>query len=277
MEPPLISIVTPSFNQAPYLERTILSVLGQDYPRIEYFVMDGGSSDGSAEIIRRHEARLSGWTSAPDAGQADAIRRGFGRCTGEILAWINSDDYFLPGALRAAADAFARHPEADLIYGDAVYVDEAERPLAVDVLPAYRWEDLRRVCMIPQQAAFWRRSAYERVGGIDASLQFCMDYDLFLRIGEKGRIVHVPRLMGAFRHHGEAKTSRARGQWGKEDAMLHARWLGREGWSRGDWLRMKWLTARQVGCIVGRKIWGERLPTIVPARWERLRKSKDRK
>lgn len=274
--PPLISIVTPSLNQAPYLERAIGSVLDQDYPSFEYFVVDGGSTDGSVEIVRRHEARLAGWTSEPDKGQADALARGFARCKGEILAYINSDDYYLPGALAAAAAAFSRHPESQLIYGDAVFVDPAGRAFALDVLPAFDWEDLRRVCVIPQQAAFWRRSAYEAVGGIDASFQFSLDYDLFLRIASRGRAVHVPRLMAAFRHHPEAKTSRSRERWAREDALLRSRWLGREGWTRGDWLRMKWLSARQIGCIAARRLRGERFPTLAPARWERLLRRRKR-
>ena len=274
MELPSISVVTPSFNQAEFLEETILSVAEQDYPSFDYRIMDGGSTDGSPEIITRHADRLAGWVSEPDDGQADAIAKGFAQCRGDVLAYLNSDDLYLPGALMTAGKAFAANPDVDLIYGDSVYIDEAGRPLVIDVLPRYDFEDLRRVCIVPQQAAFWRRTAYEDVGGIDPSFKFALDYDLFLRLAEKGRALHVPAMIAAFRQHEGAKTTRAREQWGREDALLHERHLGRPGWNRADWLRMKWLTARQIGEIARRRLSGERFPCLTPARWHRLARRK---
>lgn len=273
---PTISIVTPSYNQGAFLERTIRSVLEQDYPALEYRVMDGGSTDESVEIIRRYEDRLAEWVSEKDDGQADAIAKGFGRSTGEIQAWLNSDDVYLPGALRAVGEFFAAHPEVDFVYGDLLFIDPDDRPLVVDVLPEYSWEDLRRVCMIPQPASFWRRSAADRVGGIDPRFQFTMDYDFFLRFGEAsergevGGIAHLPRLLAGFRWHAEAKSSSWRDVWGRENDELIRRYLGRPGWNRADWLRMKWLTARQMGLIAARQLRGERLPTLTPARWHRV-------
>ena len=267
---PTISIVTPSLNQAAYLEQTILSVKMQDYPGLEYRIQDGGSTDGSVDIIERHAKDLAGWKSEPDEGQADAIIRGFGECKGDVLAYLNSDDIYLPGALKAAGEAFAADPELDLLYGDVVFIDGDEKPLVVDILPRYNWEDLKRVCVIPQPAAFWRRRAYEAVGGIDASLQFSLDYDLFLRIAERGKVVHLPRLMSAFRVHPEAKSSVAKQQWAKEDRLLRRRYLGRDGWNRADWLRMKWLTLRQMGAILSMRLRGGPLPCLTPARWHRL-------
>lgn len=273
---PTISIVTPSYNQAEFLERTIRSVLDQDYPALEYRVLDGASTDGSVDIIRRYEDRLASWVSEKDEGQADAIARGFAQSTGEIQAWLNSDDAYLPGTLHAVGEYFAAHPEVDFMYGDLLFIDPADRPLVVDVLPRYEWEDLRRVCMIPQPASFWRRRAAERVGGIDPRYQFTMDYDFFLRFGEAsrrgevGRIVHLPRLLAGFRWHPQAKSSAWRDVWGRENAEMLRRALGRDGWNRADWLRMKWLTARQIAAIAARRLRGERLPVITPARWHRL-------
>lgn len=271
---PSIAIVTPSFNQAAYLEQTIRSVLEQDYPEVEYRILDGGSTDGSIEIIGKYGDRLAGWASEKDNGQADAIARGFAQSSADVLAYINSDDTYLPGAFRAAGEAFAAHPDVDLIYGDVVFIDSDGRPLAIDVLPRFNIEDLKRVCVIPQQAAFWRRSAYEAAGGIDTSFQFALDYDLFLRLASGGRVLHVPRLMATFRHHAEAKTTRWREQWAKEDRLLHTRHLGRETWNAGDRLRMKWLTARQIGAIASRRLRGEAFPCLTPARWQRIARRK---
>lgn len=274
MPQPKISIVTPSFNQAAFLERTIGSVLGQRYADLEYRILDGGSTDGSADILRKYEDRLTSWVSEPDEGQADAIARGLAQCTGDIFAYLNSDDVYYPGALEAVAEFFTTHPDVDLVYGDAIHIDAEDRALALDVLPAYRWEDLRRVCVIPQMASFWRRSAYERVGGIDAKYQFALDYEFFLRLGEQGKIAHLPRVLAGFRRHKAAKTTRARDTWAKENRELSIRYLGREGWNRADWLRMKWLTARQIGAIAGRRIKGEEFPCLTPVRWHRAAKRK---
>lgn len=271
---PTLSIVTPSYNQAPYLDQTIRSVLDQGYPGIEYRIMDGGSTDGSVEVIRRHEGKLTGWVSEPDAGQADAIARGFALCGGEVLGYINSDDYYLPGALRAAGEAFAADPDLDLLYGDLVFVDPAGEPLVIDVLPDYQWADLARICVIPQPASFWRRRAYVAAGGIDPSFYFSLDYDLFLRMAARGRVRHIPQLMAAFRFHPEAKTSRAQDRRAGEDRLLLRRTLGRDKWNTADKLRLKWLTARQIATIARRKLAGEAFPCLTPARWNRLAKRK---
>jgi glycosyltransferase involved in cell wall biosynthesis len=274
MRPPRFSIVTPSLNQAEFLERTIRSVLDQDYSDLEYFVMDGGSTDRSAEIIRRHESRLAGWACEPDQGQAHAIEKGFARSTGAVLAYLNSDDAYRPGALRAAAEAFQAHPEADLIYGDVVFVDAAGRPLVLDVLPRFSRSDLWRVCVIPQPAAFWRRRLWESVGGFNREFTFAFDYDFFLRAATLGRFLHVPRLMAEFRYHAAAKSTRARETWAAEDRILRERALGREEWNLADRLRLKWLTARQIAAIAARRARGEKFPCLTPARWTRLARRK---
>ena len=271
MSLPSMAIVTPSLNQARFLDRTIGSVIEQDYPGpLQYWVQDGGSTDDSVEVIRRHEAGLTGWESIPDEGHADAVNRGFARIQGEVMAFINSDDYYLPGALRAAGEAFAADPDLDMLYGDAVYVDPDDRPLVIDVLPAYNWEDLRRVCIIPQQTCFWRRRAWEAAGGLGRELWFSFDWEFFLKVAERGRLVHLPRLMAAYRHHAAAKTSTAADRWGADDRKLRERYLGRPDWNEADWLRMKWLTVRQIAAIAVRRARGERFPTLAPARWNRL-------
>ncbi|MEN6624666.1 MAG: glycosyltransferase family 2 protein [Candidatus Sumerlaeia bacterium] len=270
MSLPTIAIVTPSLNQGRYLEQTIRSVVEQDYPALRYWVQDGGSTDGSLDIIKKYEPQLAGWTSGRDEGHADAVNRGFSRIEGEVMAFINSDDYYLPGALRAAGEAFAADPELDMIYGDALYVDPDDRPLVIDVLPAYDWEDLKRICIVPQQACFWRRRAWEAAGGLGRALWFSFDYEFFLKVAEKGKVRHVPRLMAAYRHHMQAKTSHSRGRWAEDDRKLRERYLGRPEWDFGDWLRLKWLTTRQIAAIGMRSLRGERFPTLVPARWQRV-------
>ena len=158
---PKISVVTPSFNQASFLEETIQSVLSQGYPDLEYIVMDGGSTDGSAEIIRKYADRLADWKSAKDGGQADAIRTGFARATGEILCWLNSDDTIAPGTLRRVGEFFAAHPDVDLVYGDLNLVD-AEGKRLYTARPLLRLGILvYENPFIPQQGMFWRRSLYE--------------------------------------------------------------------------------------------------------------------
>ena len=205
--PLLISVVTPSFNQAGFLEATLDSVLSQDFPQVEYLVIDGGSADGSADILRRHATRLAYWVSEPDRGQADAINKGLRRASGEVLAYLNSDDLYLPGALSAVAAYFDEHPEVDLVYGDCQVIDPAGRLLGL--LPEHEF-DLRRTIeraeFIPQPAAFWRRRLLEKVGPFDESLHFAMDYDFFIRAGQAGRVARLPRTLAAFRLHPGSKT-----------------------------------------------------------------------
>ncbi|MBI3159731.1 MAG: glycosyltransferase [Chloroflexi bacterium] len=207
MTSPLVSIVTPSYNQARFLEATIQSVLGQSYPNIEYIVIDGGSTDGSPDVIRRYADRLAYWVSEPDGGQTDAINKGFARATGEILAWLNSDDTYRPETVAEAAAFLQTHPEVGLVYGDADFIDEHGQ--VIGRFPAAR-TDLARLrrgyVHIPQQAAFWRAALWRQVGPLDTSFTFAMDYDLWVRLARISQIRYHPRVWASFRLHGGSKT-----------------------------------------------------------------------
>jgi len=220
---PKISVVTPSFNQAPFLEETIQSVLSQGYPDLEYIVMDGGSTDGSMEIIGKYVDRLADWKSAKDGGQADAIRTGFERATGEILCWLNSDDTIAPGTLRTVGEFFAAHPDVDLVYGDLNLVD-AEGKRLYTARPLLRLGILvYENAFIPQQAMFWRRSLYERVDGVDPKLRFAMDFDLVIRFLLAGATVRkLPGVLANYRWHPAAKSSRIRDVMAREvNELIH--------------------------------------------------------
>ncbi|HEX6985763.1 MAG TPA: glycosyltransferase family 2 protein [Planctomycetaceae bacterium] len=225
---PSIAIVTPSYNQARFLGRTIESVLSQGYPRLEYFVQDGGSGDGSTDVLRRYDGRL-GWVSERDKGQADAINRGFARTAGEVMAWLNSDDLLLPGTLAYVGRFFAENPGVDVIYGHRVLIDQDDREIGRWVVPPHDGDALRWVDTVPQETMFWRRRLWERVGGIDASFQFAMDWDLILRfLDADAKFVRVPRFLGAFRVHQDQKTlSRAADLGRPEIRKLRERTLGR--------------------------------------------------
>jgi glycosyltransferase involved in cell wall biosynthesis len=220
---PKISVVTPSFKQAPFLEDTIRSVLSQGYPDLEYIVMDGGSMDGSIEIIRKYADLLAHWESAKDEGQAAAIRSGFARANGEIFGWLNSDDTLAPGTLRKVGEFFAAHPDVDLVYGDLNLVDEKGKPL-------YTARPLLRLgilvfenAFVPQQAMYWRRSLYDRVGGVDPSLRFAMDFDLVIRFLLGGASVRkLPGVLANYRWHSAAKSSTIRDVLEKEiNELIH--------------------------------------------------------
>lgn len=203
---PRISIITPSYMQGRYVERTVRSVLLQDYPNLEYIVLDGGSTDETLNVLEPYVERLSHFHSGPDGGQADAIRRGFDMASGDILAYLNSDDLLTPGALHFVARFFQQNPDVDAIYSHRLVVDEIDRVVAYWILPPHSNFLMVRFAMIPQETCFWRRSAYEAAGGLDPSFHFALDYDLFVRMMRNGRFRRVHRMLGAFRRHIEQKT-----------------------------------------------------------------------
>lgn len=210
-ELPLVSVVTPSYNQGAFLEETILSVLRQDYPKLEYLIMDGGSTDGSQEIIRRYADRLAYWTSERDQGQADAINRGFAKASGQILAWLNSDDTYEPGAVHAAVEALETHPDADGLYGDCAYVDQAAA--RVTTFRAQPFDLATYLCtegFIHQPTVFLRRRVLDRVGPLDPSFTLCLDYEYWLRISTACRWRYLPSVLARFRMHPAAKSQARR-------------------------------------------------------------------
>lgn len=206
---PKISIVTPSFQQGAFIEKTLQSVLIQAYPNLEYFVQDGGSQDNTTEILKRYQGTLSGWKSEHDNGQSHAINLGLARTSGEIMAWLNSDDLLLPGTLAYVADYFNKHPDVDVIYGNRLIIDEQGMEIGRWILPGHDGKVLSWVDYIPQETLFWRRRIWEKAGNkIDESFQFAMDWDLLLRFREAGaKFTHLPFFIGAFRVHKEQKTS----------------------------------------------------------------------
>jgi glycosyltransferase involved in cell wall biosynthesis len=221
---PLVSIITPSFNQARFLEETIRSVLEQDYPNLEYILVDGGSSDGSPEIIQRYKERLSWWVSEPDLGQTDAINKGFARARGEILAWLNSDDTYLPGAITQAVDFLKSHPDVGMVYGDANLIDEQGNVIGKFPARQTNYKKLRRGFVhIPQQASFFRASLWRQVGPLDPSFYFAMDYDLWVRLARLAPLIHYPRPWANFRLHESGKSVIADNRCWPEMLRVHYR------------------------------------------------------
>lgn len=221
----LISIITPSFNQARYLETTLRSVLTQDYPSIEYLVIDGGSTDGSVEILQRYSDQLAGWVSESDRGQTDALNKGFARAKGEILAWLNSDDTYEPGAIAAAVKYLTEHPEIGMVYADTNFIDENGR--VIGRFPAAQ-TDQRRLRQgyvhIPQQATFFRADLWRQVGPLDPDFYFAMDYDLWTRLARLAPFAYLPGQTWAnFRLHSSGKTIAADDRCWPEMLKVHYR------------------------------------------------------
>jgi glycosyltransferase involved in cell wall biosynthesis len=206
---PRITIVTPSFNQGKFIERTIESVLGQNYPHLEYIVVDGGSTDNTLEILKRYDDRLQ-WISEKDSGQSEAINKGFCMAKGEIVAWLNSDDVYLPGALETAGKYFAANPDVMMIYGEGYMTDENDttRKRFPFTEPKFDlWKLIYYGDYILQQSTFFRRSVFDTIEMLGESLHYTMDWDLFIRIGKRFQVDYVPDYLGCIREHGEAKTS----------------------------------------------------------------------
>ncbi|MGB9082397.1 MAG: glycosyltransferase family 2 protein [Desulfuromonadaceae bacterium] len=217
---PVISIITPSYNQSAFLAETIESVIGQEGDfAIDYIIVDGGSSDNSVDIIKSYDARLRRgewpvrcreitcrWVSERDKGQTDALIKGFRMARGEIQAWLNSDDTYLPGALQTAAGFFRHYPENGLMYGDADYIDAEGAIIGSCCTEEFDLGKLAAATIICQPAAFFRRAAFEAVGGLDEILDFVMDYDLWIKIGRRFPCTHVPHLLATYRLHETSKT-----------------------------------------------------------------------
>jgi len=226
---PLVSIITPSYNQAAFLEQTICSVLGQSYPRIEYLLVDGGSNDGSAEIIQRYAHRLAWWVSERDSGQAEAINKGLRRASGEFVAWLNSDDLYLPGAVAQAVAALTADPALGLAYGDAITIDAHGKPLGRFAFGDWGLLDLVGFRIICQPAVFMRRSVLEQAGYLEPSFHFMLDHHLWIRMARLAPVRHVASTAGpepvqglwaAARHHPGAKNVSQAAGFGRETLLV---------------------------------------------------------
>lgn len=230
---PKISLVTPSYNQAPFLEETLESVLQQNYPNLEYIVIDGGSTDNSQAIIQKYSQQLAHWVSEPDKGQTDALRKGFSKATGEILGWLCSDDLLRPNTLTEVANFFKENPSAQVVYGNSLWIDPEGK-----LIKARKEHGFNRYILlychnfIPQPSTFWRHSLFEAVGDLDQNFDVAMDADLWLRFSEVSRVHHVRKCWSCMRIYPEQKTYRLFDKREAEKTLLRERYYGEEA----DWL-----------------------------------------
>lgn len=226
---PLVSIVTPSYNQGRFIEETLRSVQAQDYQRIEHIVVDGLSTDETLNVLKRYEgAYPMRWISEPDRGQSDAIAKGFRQAQGEILAWLNSDDVFLPDAISRVVGEFQREPDVDLFYGDVLVIDECGQIIQDRVLTRVDQRDFLGLgnCLA-QPATFWTRRIYDAVGGVDPQYYYQMDLDFYIRVAAKGQMTHLDAYLAKIRMHPAGKMSKAEHVRRQELSDLRERYLPR--------------------------------------------------
>ncbi len=269
---PAITVVTPSFNQAKYLEQNLKSVSGQKGVDVEHILLDGGSTDGTVDVVKEHGSHLAFWRSEKDEGQTAALAEGFARATGDVLCWLNSDDWFWDdNALRHVAEAFAANPDAAMVTGDTVLTAEDGVPVMIDMVAKPSARQMRRNMAVPQQSTFWRADVYRAVGGIDKNFKYCMDFDLFQRMSQGRRIVRIPHVLAAFRLQPASKTA----TWGDvftREVSLCQRRLG--GGLLGE-LEVKAVTMEiRLGAVLAEAsaiLSGRRLPCYANARLEPCR------
>lgn len=223
---PLVSIITPSYNQASFLEKTICSVLTQDYPNLEYWVIDGGSDDGSIDIIQKYAHQLAGWISEDDQGQADAINKGFSSVNGEIVAWLNSDDIYRPGAIKNAVSVLQEHPEVGLVYSDVDSIDSTGNLFNRMTYDDWQLSDLMAFNIIGQASVFMRKTVLEQAGYLDLSYSYLLDHHLWLRIALISKLHYAPgQVWAAARIHPGAKN------------VAHADGFGQEAYRLAKWMQ----------------------------------------
>jgi hypothetical protein len=207
---PRISVIMPSFNHALFLGAAMDSVLSQNYPNLEYIVMDGGSKDGSADIIRARAAKLAYWQSEPDGGQATALNLGLSHVTGDVIGWLNSDDLYTKGTLKCVGRYFADHPDVMLLYGNCLFINEHDQVLEIIRPGSFDPVQMAYRCRLMQMAVFFRRELLERIGSFDISFPYAMDYDLWLRaaIAQENSIAYLPKVLACFRGHDQSQSVR---------------------------------------------------------------------
>jgi glycosyltransferase involved in cell wall biosynthesis len=220
--------VTPSYNQAKYIEQTIRSVLEQDYPRIEYLVVDGLSTDDSVEVIKKYsldnrqqavglqKRSINWWVSEKDSGQGEAINKGLARATGEIVAWLNSDDIYLPGTVSNVVKVFEENPDVVMVYGDILAIDKNGQTINTLRYKQLSLQELLCFQIIGQPSVFFRREMFEQTQGLDTTFHFLLDHHLWIRIAQRGKILHVPQIWSAARYHVEAKNRAQAAEFGRE-------------------------------------------------------------
>lgn len=228
---PLVSIVTPVFNGKKYLDKTIQSVLGQSYDNIEYIVIDGGSTDGSLEIIKEYEHQIDYWLSESDSGMYEAINKGIKAASGDILAYLNSDDLYYPDTVKIAVEYFQKNPGAELIYGNCDFIGSKGEFLYAYHYPKFKWEHfiLLDTSSIPQQTTFWRRQIHKKTGYFDTTLKMCGDFDFYAKAGKCCRFDQVKRSLAKFRIHGDSLTAVQEYRNKGEVGIIHKRYLNSHG------------------------------------------------
>jgi len=226
---PLVSVITPSYNQGRFIERTIRSVLNQGWPDLEYIVVDGASTDGTPEIVRRYERYLSFWVSEPDRGQTDAIIKGLGRATGDYVTWVCSDDVLFPGSLEKMVAALEAHPEAGIVYGGVAFIDEEDRILKLLSYPDMSPGQLlyEKHSTVAQPSSLIRRKTLDAAGGLDRSLSYCMDYDLWIRLLRQAGSVNLGEtVLSGYRLHTLSKTVGSYRKMALEKIAVNRRYTG---------------------------------------------------
>lgn len=245
MSNPKVSIVIPSYNQGKYLEDTILSVVNQTYKNIEIIIIDGGSTDNSVDIIKKYEDKIHFWVSEKDKGQANAINKGFKKASGEIFAWLNSDDLYTKNAVELIVNEFNKDPSVSIVYGDYYLLyPSGETKLKKKISFNYNI-CLYSYLMIPQPSCFFRREAFEAVGGLDETFNYCLDYDLFLRMAKNRKVKHIQIPLSYFRLHDESKSVSKKGNFKYENARVREKILGRP-FNKLDKFKQKYYLLRAV-------------------------------
>ena len=283
-ELPRVTIVTPSYNQAQFLEQTILSVLGQEYPNLEYMIVDGASQDGSVEIIQRYASHLTWWVSEKDHGQSEAINKGFARATGDIIGWLNSDDLYQPGAIATAVETFQAHPEVGLVFGDVLAIDGENRVLNLMRCGDWGLDELMTFHTLNQPGVFMKRAVLEQAGYLDPDIHYLLDTQLWLRLAQFAPMLYVRNTLAAGRFHPQAKNMSGTQFYGV-DALRLVAWMKTRPVlaARFDRLeRQVWAGAYRIGArylLDGGRAWPAlksyarslvNYPPIALAEWHRM-------